>query len=121
MSLLPRQIITPVVGVEESKRKGESYPGDDVNFLSLEVEISVPLDQRVGLAGRWGTVDHRAWRWWRVVGTVTTLNNKAQLQVSVLHYHWSTSNEARLSLVESFRVMPVPAFLCHKEPAWASV
>ena len=34
---------------------------------------------------------------------------------SVLHYHWSSYNEARLSLVESFRVLLV--VLCHKEPA----
>ena len=41
-------------------------------------------------------------------------------QVSVLHYHWSRSNEARLSLVESFRVLLAPAVLCHKEPTRAS-
>ena len=36
-------------------------------------------------------------------------------EVSVLHSHWSRSNEARLSLVESCRVMLAPAILCHKE------
>ena len=38
-------------------------------------------------------------------------------QVSVLHFHWSRNVFARLSLVESFRVLLAPAFLCHKEPA----
>ena len=36
------------------------------------------------------------------------------VQASVLHSHWSSSNEARLSLVESFIA---PVLLCHKEPA----
>ena len=35
----------------------------------------------------------------------------------VLHSHWSRSNQARLSLVESFRVFLAPAILCHKVPA----
>ena len=38
------------------------------------------------------------------------------LRSSVLLSHWSSSNEARLSLVESFRVLLAPAELCHKEP-----
>ena len=36
-------------------------------------------------------------------------------QTSVLHSHWSRSNEPRLSLVESFRVLLAPAKLCHKD------
>ena len=39
------------------------------------------------------------------------------LQVSLLRYHWSGSNEPRLSLVERIRVLLAPAILCHKEPA----
>ena len=31
--------------------------------------------------------------------------------------HWSSSNEALLSLVERFRVLLAPAILCQKEPA----
>ena len=38
----------------------------------------------------------------------------------VLHSHWSRSNEARRSLVESFSVLLAPSVLCHKEPARAS-
>ena len=38
-------------------------------------------------------------------------------QGSVVHSHWSSSNEARLSLVDSFRVLLAPAILCHKEIA----
>ena len=74
MSLFPRQIVAPVIRVEESKGEGESYPGDDVDFLSLEMEIPVPLDQRVGLPGWAVAVDDWArWRWW-IVGTVAALN-----------------------------------------------
>ena len=39
---------------------------------------------------------------------------------SVLHSHWSRSDDARISLVESFIVLLGPAILCHKEPALAS-
>ena len=39
---------------------------------------------------------------------------------SLLHSHWSSSNETRLSLVESFRVLLAAAVFCHKEPARAS-
>ena len=42
------------------------------------------------------------------------------LRPSVLHSHWSSSNEARLSLVQSFVSLLAPAILCHKEPARAS-
>ena len=42
------------------------------------------------------------------------------LQASVLRSHWSSSNEALLSLVESFIVLLLPPILCHKEPVWAS-
>ena len=75
--MLPRQIVTPVIRVEESKGKGESYPGDDVDFLSLEMEIFVPRHQGVRLPGRSVTVDD--WSWWgrRIVGTVTALNMMA--------------------------------------------
>ena len=41
-------------------------------------------------------------------------------EVSVLHSHWSSSNEARLSLVEIFRVLLAPAVLCHREPSAAA-
>ena len=37
---------------------------------------------------------------------------------SLLHSHWSRSNQARLSLVQSFSMLT--AILCHKEPAQAS-
>ena len=37
--------------------------------------------------------------------------------MGVVHSHWSRSNEARLSLVESFRVLLRQCLLCHKEPA----
>ena len=40
------------------------------------------------------------------------------LRPSVLHSHWSSSNEARLSLVQSFRVLLAPKVLCIKEPVW---
>ena len=36
---------------------------------------------------------------------------------SILHSYWSRSKEARLSLVESFRVLLAPAVLSHKEQA----
>ena len=36
-------------------------------------------------------------------------------QDSLLHYHWSSSNEARPSLVQRFLL--APAILCHKEPS----
>ena len=36
---------------------------------------------------------------------------------SVVHSHWSRNVEARLSLVERFRVLLAPVILCHKEPA----
>ena len=75
MSLLPRKIVTPVIRVEESKGKGESYPGDDVDFLCLEVEIFVPGNQGVRLPGGAVTVDDWSRRWGRIVGTVATLNN----------------------------------------------
>ena len=77
MSLLPRQIVTPVIRVEEGKGKGESYPGDDVNFLSLEMEIFVPGHQRVRLPGWSVTVDDWSWWWRRIVRTMATLNSKA--------------------------------------------
>ena len=51
---------------------------------------------------------------------LTSRQLESLLQVSVLHYHWSRSNKARLSLVESLRVMLPPANLFHKEPARAS-
>ena len=38
-------------------------------------------------------------------------------QTSLLHSHWSRNVKARLSLVESFIVLMMPALLCHKEPA----
>ena len=37
----------------------------------------------------------------------------------LLHYHWSTSNQPRLSLAESFMIFLAPALLCHKDPSWA--
>ena len=77
MSLLPSQIVAPVVRVEESKGKGESYPGDDVDFLSLEMEIFVPGHQRVRLPGWSVTVDDWSWWWRRIVRTMATLNSKA--------------------------------------------
>ena len=39
---------------------------------------------------------------------------------TLLASHWLRNVEARLSLVESFRVLLAPAVLCHKEPARAS-
>ena len=57
---------------------------------------------------------------WTCVATVGQLGRDSlDYQASVLHSHWSTSNEARLSLVESFRVLLTPAIVCHKEPARA--
>ena len=41
----------------------------------------------------------------------------AWLTFSVVHSYWSRNVEARLSLVESFRVLLAPAVLCHREPA----
>ena len=38
-------------------------------------------------------------------------------EISVVHSHWSRSNEARLSLVKSFIVLLRQCLLCHKEPA----
>ena len=38
-------------------------------------------------------------------------------QARVLHSYWSKANEARLSLVESFRVLLAQTILCHKEQA----
>ena len=35
----------------------------------------------------------------------------------MVHSHWSRSNEARLSLVESFILLLRQCLLCHKEPA----
>ena len=74
MSLLPRQIVAPVIRVEQSEGKGESYPGDDVDFLCLEMEIFVPLDQRVRLPGWAMAVDDRSRWWWRIVGSMASLN-----------------------------------------------
>ena len=41
----------------------------------------------------------------------------SEVGLSVLHSHWSRYYEARLSLVESFRVLLGPEILCHKEPS----
>ena len=53
---------------------------------------------------------------WTCVATVGQLGRDSlDYQASVLHSHWSTSNEAWLSLVESFIVLLVlVALLCHK-------
>ena len=81
MSLLPSKIITPVVGIEESKGEGESNPGDDVDLLCLEVEVFVPLNQGVRLPSWSAAVNN--WAWWRrrVVGTVSTLGKITRLQI----------------------------------------
>ena len=42
------------------------------------------------------------------------------LDIRLVHSHWSRNVEARLSLVESFKVLLALAVLCHKEPARAS-
>ena len=75
VSLLPSKIITPVVGIEQCKGKGERNPGDDVDFLCLEMEIFVPGNQGVRLPSGAVTVDDWSRRWGRIVGTVATLNN----------------------------------------------
>ena len=79
MSLLPRKIITPVVRVEEGEGKGESNPGDDIDFLSLEVEVPVPGHQGVRLPGGFAAVNDRTRRLGGVVSPVSTLENKAQV------------------------------------------
>ena len=77
--MLPRKIITPVVRVEESEGKGESNPGDDIDFLSLEVEVPVPGHQGVRLPGGFAAVNDRTRRLGGVVSPVSTLENKAQV------------------------------------------
>ena len=46
------QVVAPVECIEQRECKGEEDPGDHVNLLGLEVEVSVPLHQRVGPPGR---------------------------------------------------------------------
>ena len=68
MALLPSKVVAPVVSVEESESEGEGDPGDDVYLLGLEVEVVVPLDQRVGSSGLLFAVDDWPRRGGRVVG-----------------------------------------------------
>ena len=42
---------------------------------------------------------------------------QSQLLPEKISVYWLRSNEAGLSLVQSFRVLLAPAVLCHKEPA----
>ena len=70
MALLPSKVVAPVVSVEESESEGEGDPGDDVYLLGLEVEVVVPLDQRVGSSGLLLAVDDRPGRGRRIVGSL---------------------------------------------------
>ena len=58
---------------------------------------------------------------WRLTGAEMLLKVATDgywwLHYSVVRSHWSRSNEARLSLVESFIVLLRQCLLCHKEPA----